>query len=196
MRFLYILESFWGSSKIEEVCGEIITIWNVATWLFFNRGKPERVSHINDQSMAQYMYGGGGTSVTCAPLYLLYTVCDMFQHQLRGLMKELLMSRVRMLQVWGSRSLLKAVLKEDGAIDQSVSVSEDKRDRRLHRTLLPSAIRVDLRLVAALRGQAIEWIQIEVVSCRDRGGASYKKRQGSKVSASPEARLRVDQLKN
>ena len=38
---------------------------------------------------------------------------------------------------------------EDGAVDQSVSVSEDKRGRRLQR-----AIRVDLRLVAGYTEKA------------------------------------------
>ena len=33
MRPLYLLKSFWGSWKIEEVCGEIITDCNVNTWL-------------------------------------------------------------------------------------------------------------------------------------------------------------------
>ena len=49
-----------------------------------------------------------------------------------------------------------ARLEEDGAVNQSVSVSElpeDKRDRRLQRTLHASTVRVDLRLA---RDQAIE----------------------------------------
>ena len=32
MRLLFILESFWGSSKIEEVRVQIISHWNVATF--------------------------------------------------------------------------------------------------------------------------------------------------------------------
>ena len=31
-----------------------------------------------------------GTSVTCMPLYILYAMRDIFQHQLRGHIKELL----------------------------------------------------------------------------------------------------------
>ena len=51
------------------------------------------------------------------------------------------------------------MIEEDGAIDQSSIVSESpegKRDGQLQRTLHTSVIRVDLRLVAVSRGQAIK----------------------------------------
>ena len=72
-------------------------------------------------------------------LYIVYAVRDIhvFQHQLRGRMKELLRVRYRGATSTGSRRLHKVMLEEDGAIGQSVSVSEDKRDRPLQRRWKP-----------------------------------------------------------
>ena len=50
------------------------------------------------------------------------------------------------------------MLEEGGAIDRSVfvSVSESPEDKGLKKYLCASAIRLDLRLAAVSRGQAIE----------------------------------------
>ena len=64
-----------------------------------------------------------GTSVTRAPLYVLYTVRDIFQHKPRGRMKQTSACHVQ--GCYKLRTIIYCCTL-DGAIDQRVSLSEGK----------------------------------------------------------------------
>ena len=117
--------------------------------LYYNWGEPERAPHkqyMHARIIFIYLYYG--TYVRTSParvvLYIVYAVRDIFQHQLRGCMKELLCVTCKgaaSTRIY--RRLHEAMLEEEGAIDQSVSISESPEHKRDRRRLEPFVHQAD-----------------------------------------------------
>ena len=80
-----------------------------------------------------------------ASIYIVYAGRDIIQHQLKGRMKEL---RVTCKSAASTaheiyRRLHEAMLEEEGAIDQSVSISESPEHKRDRRRLEPFVHQAD-----------------------------------------------------